>query len=139
MVPVRLPTLVVLAAFLVLDACVSDQPDSAQLRNVSEASGIVRNGNELLIVDDSDPGAYYRYPIDATGPSVPIEPSRLVRVQWPEIGLAADLESIDVLADGRIVLLSERLRSLVDEHGVVMEYDDPLTEIGERGLEGLAI
>src|SRR5207249_3223428 len=32
-----------------------------------------------------------------------------------------------------------RLRSLISERGVVMQYDDPLSELGERGLEGLAV
>jgi hypothetical protein len=53
--------------------------------------------------------------------------------------LGVDLEAIDVLADGRIVALSERLRSLLSESGIVFQYDDPLSELGERGLEGLAV
>ncbi len=53
--------------------------------------------------------------------------------------LAVDLEAIDVLADGRVVVISERLRSMVSKDGVVVGYDDPFAEFGERGLEGLAV
>jgi len=44
-----------------------------------------------------------------------------------------------VLADGRVVVLSERLRALVDREGIVVEYDSPLAEAGGHGLEGLAV
>jgi hypothetical protein len=131
--PVRGMALVPIVAFLLAE---NSQP---QVPDVSEASGIVRYGDELLIVADSDPGAYYRFPVQGPGPIFPVQPSRLVRVEWSAAALASDLEEIDVLADGRIVVLSERLRSLVDERGVVTEYDDPVADFGERGLEGLAV
>jgi len=61
--------------------------------------------------------------------------------------LAIDLESIDLLADGRIALLSEQLAALViienNESGhslsLVKSYDGMVDEIGGKGLEGLAI
>lgn len=110
------------------------------LPDASEASGIVRAGNELLIVSDSDAGAYYRLPlVSGAGPVVKIDPAHLTRVSWSAASLATDLESIDVLADGRIVVLSERLRALVAERAIVIEYDDPLADLGERGLEGVAV
>jgi hypothetical protein len=37
------------------------------------------------------------------------------------------------------VVLSERLRALIDNKGIVVEYDSPLGEVGKRGLEGLAV
>lgn len=36
-------------------------------------------------------------------------------------------------------MLSERLRSLVDYEGIVAEYGSLFSEVGKRGLEGLAI
>lgn len=107
---------------------------------VEEASGIARLGPDLLIVGDDDPGAYYRVTLsDQKGPAIPIDSSKVMRVALPRGTLALDLEAIDVLADGRIVVLSERLRALISEDGVVAEYDHPLSEFGNRGLEGLAV
>jgi hypothetical protein len=116
------------------------QSAAPQVRDASEASGIARVGAELLIVSDSDPGGYYRFPLSGANlPAFGIDPSKLKWVSWPSAALALDLESIGVLADGRVVVLSERLRALIAEDGIVMEYDDPVTEFGEHGLEGLAI
>jgi hypothetical protein len=61
------------------------------------------------------------------------------RVTLKHRGLGVDIESVDILADGRIGLLSERLRSLISDDGIVAEYDSELAEIGRRGLEGLAV
>jgi len=43
------------------------------------------------------------------------------------------------LADGRLVFLSERLRSLVGESGLIVAYDSLFGEFANRGLEGVAI
>ena len=110
--------------------------------DATEASGVTRLGGDLLIVTDEEPGAYYRFDlagIKVKDEPIPIEPSRLTRVAFPSASFALDLEAIDVLADGRVVVLSERLRALIAEDGKVIQYDDPLSEIGERGLEGLAV
>jgi hypothetical protein len=113
---------------------------------VKEASGITKLGNDLLIVSDDDAGAYYTYSLDA--PAVPDKglitisgepPKILKRVELLCGQLALDLESIDVLADGRIVVLSERSHSLITEDGIVADYSDPLSDFGNRGLEGLAV
>lgn len=107
---------------------------------VEEASGITRLGDHLLIVGDDDAGAYYRFPLRGVqGPLIRIVPSRVTRVALQQGNLAMDLESIDVLADGRVVVLSERLRALVGKDGVIAEYDNQLSEFGNRGLEGLAV
>jgi len=53
--------------------------------------------------------------------------------------LAPDFEGIDHLADGKLVFLSERLRSLVGEEGLIAEYDSLLGEFANRGLEGVAV
>ncbi len=109
-------------------------------QRVEEASGITRLGDHLLIVGDDDAGAYYRFPLQGVrGQFIPIDPSRVTRVALPQAELAVDLESIDVLADGRVVVLSERLRALVGEKGVIAEYANRLSEFGNRGLEGLAV
>jgi hypothetical protein len=111
---------------------------------VREGSGVTRRGAELLIVTDADPGAYYSRAVDSdAGPLLELQPERLRRIPLgggrDGNGLAMDLEGIAVLADGRVVALSERLRSLVDARGLVIQYDDPFSELGDRGLEGLAV
>jgi len=122
---------------LVVNAGLSGAPENLAL---AEASGIARVGNSLLIVDDDTPGTYFRLPLRGSeGSLIPIDPRRLQRIRWPQEKLALDPESIDQLADGRIVLLSERLRALIGERGVVAEYEGPLAEFGGHGLEGLAV
>lgn len=107
---------------------------------LEEASGVVRAGNFLLIVDDHQPGAYYRFPLRGfSGPVIPIDPARTRRVSFPWAKFVPDLEAIEVLADGRVVVLSERLRALLGRTGVVAQYEHPLAEFGGRGLEGVAV
>lgn len=126
-----------LLALLLLASCTQSEANEFTLK---EASGITRQGDYLLIVGDEDPGAYYRFQMFGdVAPIHLIEPWRLTRVELPQANLAIDLESIDILADGRIVVLSERLRTLVGEKGLVAEYDKPLSEFGNIGLEGLAV
>ncbi len=106
----------------------------------TEASGVGRKGNELLIVSDSAPGAYYTFDVSGErGPLIKLSSEQVVRHELQGMALAVDFESVDILADGRVVALSERLRSLIGASGLVFQYDDPLSELGERGLEGLAI
>lgn len=115
---------------------------------VEEISGIARLGDELLLVGDGNPGTYYRFLFRSTdiknipnkkGKIIIVDPKRVVRHAIPQADFAFDLESIDILADGRVVLLSERLRSLIGENGLAREYDNQLSEFGNIGLEGLAI
>ena len=107
---------------------------------VREASGIVRQGSELLIVDDSQHGGYFRLSLAGErGPVIRLTPDRLARVPLPHASMATDLEAINVLADGRIVVLSERLRAMFGEDGMIADYGAPLSEFGKRGLEGLAV
>lgn len=104
------------------------------------ASGVVRHGNDLLIVDDKADGAYFRFPLKRIqAPLIEVIPTQMKRQQIRRGELAMDLEAIEVLADGRVVVLSERLRSLVSKEGVVAEYEAALSEFGQRGLEGLAV
>jgi hypothetical protein len=107
---------------------------------ILEASGIARQGDWLLMVDDGWRGLYYRFQLKGEkGPVIVLDPSRLEQVKLPQSSLATDLESIDVLTDGRVVVLSERLRALFDAEGVVADYDAHLSEFGKRGLEGVAV
>ena len=48
------------------------------------------------------------------------------------------MEGVDVLPDGRIVALSERLHALVGDGGLVAEYPDFLGGIGLEGLSARA-
>ncbi len=107
---------------------------------IREASGITRLGNDLLIVDDSQNGAYFRFALAGEqGPLIRLTPERLTRVPLPYASMATDLEAINVLSDGRVVVLSERLRALFGENGMIADYGAPLSEFGKRGLEGLAV
>ena len=106
---------------------------------ISEASGVVRSGDDLLIVDDGQRGAYFRVPLRGRkGPVIAFDLNAVESVQLPST-LVTDMESIEVLGDGRVVVLSERLRALFGPDGVVASYDAPLAEFGKRGLEGLAV
>jgi len=109
---------------------------------ILEASGVVCQNGHLLIVDDDAPGVYFQIPLPedaAPGSVITLNEAYPVRVELPNLGIWIDLESIGLLADGRIVVLSERLRSLVGAEGVIVEYGNRLSEIGRRGLEGVAV
>lgn len=109
-------------------------------KGLEDASGITRLDDMLLIVGDKSPGAYYTYPLAKTQePLITLDPALQTQIQLPEGAVALDLEGIAVLVDGRVVVLSERLRSLVGTQGVIAEYGTPLTEFGNRGLEGVAV
>lgn len=124
--------------------CRCSSPDPIIVR---EASGIERLDQHLLIVGDDADGRYYKLPIPNNNlPLIPVEPEKVREVMLPCAELAMDLEAIDVLADGRIAVLSERLRCLIaptekrkDECGIISEYDHSVAEFGNRGLEGLSV
>jgi len=106
---------------------------------IAEASGITLKDGYLYIVDDSEGSGYFRIRVpDDPGPVIDLNAHNPERIELP-YGPWIDLESIGCLADGRLVVLSERLRGLVCDTGPVAEYDYPLTEFGRRGLEGMAI
>jgi hypothetical protein len=115
-------------------------PAYSQNGPIREASGVARQGQHLLIADDSTVGQYFRVTLPRNPPPLmllnELEPQS---VRLKQASLAIDLEGIDVLADGRVAVLSERLRSLVDPEGIVAEYDSLFSEVGKRGLEGLAV
>lgn len=103
------------------------------------ASGIVRQGNTLLIAADKVPGVYFQYDLeDEKGPAIPLQLQKLHCKIIPQADLSLDLEGINILADGRIVVLSEALFALINEKGIVAQYPDSFTEFGGLGLEGVA-
>ena len=113
---------------------------SADSVSLAEASGVVRRGDHLLVVDDGHPGVYFRIPLDGRpGPTIPLGGAEVQRVSIQSSPFVSDLESIEVLRDGRVVVLSERLRMLLCSDGVVATYGAPLSEFGKRGLEGVAV
>ncbi len=128
------------ATVLLLAGCAAAEAASpAEPATISEASGITFRDGSLYVVDDSARNAYFRVPLPAgAGPLLDLNAMGPVRVEIP-LGILTDLEAIEFLADGRLVVLSERLRALVDRDGPLVEYDYPLAEIGRRGLEGLGV
>ena len=52
---------------------------------------------------------------------------------------ALDLEGIDVLVDGHIVVLSEQLHALFSKDDMIAFYPYSMAGVGGRGMEGLAI
>lgn len=131
---------VLLAALLVALSFGSGCGGAEPVPGIEEPSGITRSGDRLLIVGDDRPGVWYSFPVDddAAG-RIPLPPEEL-EVHDSAVGIyAMDLEAIDVLADGRVVILSEYLRSLVDAEGIVAVYPDHLAELGGRGIEGIAV
>ena len=111
--------------------------------DLTEASGITRSENTLYLVGDNraDAGHYFTYNIAGLAGTLLTlsDQNRLGRVALTKAPNALDLESIELLVDGTVVALSERLRSLVSNDGVLLEYPEPFSELGNRGLEGLAI
>ncbi|HTG72932.1 MAG TPA: hypothetical protein VMB70_04150 [Terriglobia bacterium] len=131
-------TRLVCCFLLFLEACTAPTGDSGT--EIREASGVLRQSDSLLVVDDSTWGSYFSVPIAGErGPLIALQRTRVRRIPLPATPLAPDFEGIDRLADGRLVFLSERLRSLVGEEGPIAEYDSLLGEFANRGLEGVAV
>jgi hypothetical protein len=101
---------------------------------------VIRQSDSLLVVDDSAWGSYFSVPIGGErGPLIALQRTGVRRIPLSATPLAPDFEGIDRLADGKLVFLSERLRSLVGEEGPIAEYDSLLGEFANRGLEGVAV
>lgn len=113
-----------------------------------EASGVVVDGQGLIIVSDDTPGTIYRYAFNKRNKenlytnnytrlaTIPIDN---VESQLLFSKSAKDLESIDMLSTGEILVLSEQSRALFSTQGLVARYPKIMTEVRGRGLEGLAI
>ncbi|MBD3298435.1 MAG: hypothetical protein GF341_07265 [candidate division Zixibacteria bacterium] len=125
----------------------ADSDGSAYELRLKEASGVTAVGDTLFLVGDDNPGRLFKLPIpDTTVRVFAPDPDHLIEVPLPGAELAVDLEAIDVLADGRIVVLSEDLTALVgplssdnDVNGLIARYPPAMNEFGNRGVEGLAV
>ena len=113
--------------------------------SIRGASGIVRDGDDLLIVGDRSSRTVYRYRLQQADYPAGTEPL-LAQIEMSELllqpmrdGFAPDAESIDLLDSGEVVILSEQLGALVTNEGVLKNYSPVLNTIAGRGLEGLAI
>lgn len=113
---------------------------------IREASGVVVKGNDsLVLVGDASPGQIFSIDISKIGTDKPngflLHQITVDNGLHKTIGgdLALDLESVEILPNGEVVVLSERLHSLVGKNGIVAEYPDAMAEIGGKGLEGVAI
>ena len=129
----------ILLLALAAPAC-SERGTSGAVAGIEEPSGVARLADSLLVVGDDEPACYFTMPVPdvASGP-VPMDPARIQRRPLAHAGDATDLEGIDVLADGRVVVLSEDAHALFDDVGLVVRYDGDLAEVDGRGLEGLAV
>jgi len=106
----------------------------------AEFSGVTVRGDNLVIVSDSDPKHLYLYPIRDIDPGITVLSSASFQRQevFP-VWLPLDYESVDYLSDGRALVLSERLRSLIVEDLSVIECPKQFAEIGNRGIEGICV
>ncbi|MEW5976994.1 MAG: hypothetical protein AB1898_14425 [Acidobacteriota bacterium] len=118
-----------------LNACATTGVREAE--RIEEASGVARRGESLLVVDDSAAGRFFEVPLQGTDSFFPLNRAGMRAVTVDQGSLALDLEGICLLADGRVVLLSERLCALVGERGLVASYEGMVSEFGRRGLEGV--
>ncbi len=117
----------------------NQDPWTKDATSIEEVSGVVVRDGYIYLVDDSNRNMVFRARMPAEpGSIIDLTTLPLERREFG-IGILTDLESVEFLADGRLVILSERLRALASEDGIVIEYDYPLAEIGRRGLEGLAV
>lgn len=115
-------------------------------KQITEISGVARYGGRLLLVSDDQPGCYFELKIeDAAAAVIPIDPKKLKRIVMKGCEAAGDFESITVLADGRVAVLSEDLHALYSTTtiggkawGVLAQFNQTVTEFGNRGVEGVA-
>lgn len=115
-----------------------DRPGSSG--GIEEPSGVTHAGDSLLVVGDGDAGRWFACPVPAGARGlVPLAPPSLVSHRLSSARGATDLEAVDVLADGRVVVLSEDARALYDARGRVARYPADWEEVDGRGLEGLAV
>ncbi len=130
----------VLAAGLAGTALAAHAGGGRPLDGIEEPSGVTRHGDELLLVGDGDAAVWYACPVPTGARGlVPLAPASLAVHRLRASRGATDLEAVDVLADGRVVVLSEDAHALFDAHGRVVRYPDAWAEVDGRGLEGLAV
>ncbi|MFT5484829.1 MAG: hypothetical protein ACI9GW_003497 [Halieaceae bacterium] len=113
---------------------------------VHSTSGITFDGSDFLIVSDKAAGTLFRYTPSAAellnGHGPRIASIKIARSRQEAIfggALASDLEAVDRLANGEVVVLSEVLGAVLTRDRIIARYPKSLAEVGGRGLEGLAI
>lgn len=114
---------------------------------LTEVSGVARFGGRLLFVSDDAPGCYFELKIeDVSASIIPVDPAKLKRITMKGCEAASDLESIAVLADGRVAVLSEDMHALYSTTsvggktwGILAQFNQTVTEFGNRGVEGVAV
>ncbi len=116
---------------------------------MTEASGLFFQNDTLWIVSDDAPGTVFVYPLAGIPKSgvIPIDTAKLLRRTIPGGKFVSDLESIDRQPDGDFLILSEDLHALcrVETRGsdsqcvLATQFDQTVTELGNRGLEGAAV
>ena len=114
-------------------------PDCEGLKAVS---GIAFYNGKVFAVDDRlEYAGYYCVGTPSNRPKPPgiLEVDSWEPVALAGAALATDLEAIDVIYGGLAGTISERLHALVFADGRVWEYPWRFAEVGNRGLEGLAI
>jgi hypothetical protein len=111
-----------------------------------QASGIALDGPDLIIVGNGTPSTVFRYRLNPSdmptgnGPRLAVIEIDQADVETGFGGRRAlDLEAIDVLPDGQVVVLSEATISLLNSDGPVARYPFAFAQFGARGLEGLAV
>jgi hypothetical protein len=104
------------------------------------------DGPDLIIVGNGTPRSVYRYRLSPSDmPSGDGPRLAVIEIDETEVetgfggGWAVDLEAIDLLADGQVVVLSEATVSLLNRDGLVARYPYALSPMGGRGFEGLAV
>ncbi len=110
---------------------------------ITEVSGITRLGDKIILVGDENTGSYFEYNISGMNLKADTvlrldNQNRIKSKRLIQSNLPLDLEGVAILNYRTVVGLSERIRALVANDGVILEYDDFLSEFGGRGLEGLA-
>jgi hypothetical protein len=111
-----------------------------------QASGIALDGSDLIMVGNGTPRTVYRYRLNESdmpkgqGPLLAVIEIDETDIETEFGGRwALDLEGIDLLADGQVVVLSEATVTLLGRNGIVARYPFALSPMGGRGLEGLAV
>jgi len=133
-------------SLLCTSVCVQVFAENRQV-SVQEASGIARIGDRLLLVGDDADGRYFELVMDDPSARIsPLDPARVREVVLHNAELAMDLEAIDIMADGRLAILSEQLHCIIAQRNpgsenftIAAEYDKMFAEFANRGLEGLAV
>lgn len=127
-----------LLAGLLLGSACSQAAADAQGVERFEASGVVRRGEQLLLVHDDVTAAVFRLAPGKPEGVRTYKAKEAQREPLPGAEGAEDLESI-ALGDGRLFVISEKQAELFGADGARYRYMQRAHPLGNRGLEGLGI